>query len=871
MAEKVKFIIEVDDKGTAVIKGFGSTAEKEFGRVSKSVERTNKIFSKWGKTLSIGVTLPLLGIGTAALKMAVDVEESENLFRVSMGNMADAAQKWSEELSDALGLNEYEIRKLIGTFNVMFTSMGLGEKAAFGMAKGLTQLTYDMASFYNLRPEEAFLKLQAAISGEVEPLKKLGIVVNETTIKHTALKHGLIKTGEKMSETQKVIARYLTIMEQTSKAQGDLARTLESPANQMRILKSRVEKLMISFGKLLIPILQKLISIIDPVVKWFENLDEGQKKLIVTLGAVAAAVGPVLLVFGKFAAILPGLAKTLPLLKAGLTSLISPLGLITAGATAAAMALNQLINKYKEKQDAAIAAIKKQSSYLGEWFKLRKMASEKEIASLEQLRDIWHKYGRDAKKAIQAIAEGKEGKELQKLLEDLRKKHEEAGKGAGIQADFLKDLKQLFGETGNKAQQTGEKIKTAFEILGVTSVTKFKEETEKLTQATLKLWDEYQKGNVFAEDMEKAVLDLIERYKQLGQEAPQAILEIRDSFHETIPAIRDFSDVINQLPEVHKEATEKINQKNKELSENWKNIINGIREHLANNLAQMIMNHQSFTETLKNLWEDLKSFIIREVIDRLATSFTSLFFGILQGAQGAATGMATSFGSAISKVISGIGNVISSLVSMLPVLGKIALAIGAIVAAVAAIKAIISGISGGGKKYSEITYWLKDYNERIFPQYMEAVLTELRNRLPDVKEFQASFNTVKASRKLLVDIRGILRESNKYLNKIANKIQGAQSGFYGVVTKPTLFAVAENRPEEVFIRPVTGGIIQKPTTVTREIKQTIIINPTFNINAVDGSDVLRITREKIIPELVTAIKLNYNRAKTEFKEALELA
>ncbi len=112
-----------------------------------------------------------------ALDMAMDAVESENLFEESMGGMADSAREWSKQLRKDLGLNEYEVRKNVATFNVMFDSMGISEDAAYDMATGMSQLAYDMASFYNLPTEEAFQKLQAGITGEAEPLKRLGILV----------------------------------------------------------------------------------------------------------------------------------------------------------------------------------------------------------------------------------------------------------------------------------------------------------------------------------------------------------------------------------------------------------------------------------------------------------------------------------------------------------------------------------------------------------------------------------------------------------------------------------------------------------------------------------------------------------------------
>lgn len=273
------------------------SAERDF----KGLAQMGRRLESAGKKMAIGITLPFAAAGGAALKFAMDAVESENLFEVSMGNMATASREWSDQLSDALGLNEYELRRNVGTFNVMLDSMGMGEQASYDMAKGLTQLSYDMSSFYNLKPEEAFQKLQSGISGEIEPLKRLGIIVNDTTIKAYAYQNGIAKVGEELSEQQKVLARYGVIMDATSKAQGDMARTAESPANKLRVLTERAKELAVDLGTVLIPMFEKSVTVASKVVTWFSNLSEGQKKTIITVGMLVAAIGPALLILSQMA------------------------------------------------------------------------------------------------------------------------------------------------------------------------------------------------------------------------------------------------------------------------------------------------------------------------------------------------------------------------------------------------------------------------------------------------------------------------------------------------------------------------------------------------------------------------------------------
>lgn len=243
---------------------------KRMGRVLSRVFRVAARAAKWA-------SLAILGVGIASVKMAMDAEESENLFEVSMGRMADAARKWSKEMSDALYLNEYEVRKVIGTFNVMFDSMGLGTKAAYDMATGLTQLSYDMASFYNLKPAEAFQKLQAGITGEAEPLKRLGILINETTVKQYALNKGLWDGVGVMTELEKVQARYGLILEQTTKAQGDMERTLDSSTNVFRSLWSLIKETSIGIGERLLP------AITEAGIVFRDWLSENQNTVILAV------------------------------------------------------------------------------------------------------------------------------------------------------------------------------------------------------------------------------------------------------------------------------------------------------------------------------------------------------------------------------------------------------------------------------------------------------------------------------------------------------------------------------------------------------------------------------------------------------------
>ena len=269
-----------------------------------------------GTALTAGVTLPLVAIGGAALKMGMDAVESENLVSVSFGDMTAAATAWSQNLSASLGLNQFELRKTAGTLYNMTSSMGLGKDAAFEMSTGVASLAADMASFRNIGMDEALVKIKAGLTGETEPLKAIGILVDENTTKTYAYKTGIAAQGAELTQQQKVMARWQAILAQTKNDQGDLARTLESPANQLRIMRTRVEEAATALGVSLMPVVQtviggvaRVVPYIQSGVQWFAALPTPVKAGALAVGALFAALGPLVVVAGAVAS---GIGALLP-------------------------------------------------------------------------------------------------------------------------------------------------------------------------------------------------------------------------------------------------------------------------------------------------------------------------------------------------------------------------------------------------------------------------------------------------------------------------------------------------------------------------------------------------------------------------------
>ena len=185
---------------------------------------------------------------------AADYEESLNLFMVTMGDQAKQGVEWLEKFSNALYLDPTQVMQYMGSFNSLIKGLGTASDKAYLMSKNLTQLTYDLASFKNIKPEVAFQKLQSAISGEIEPLRNVGVALSENTLQELAYSLGLEANVRDLTEAQKAQLRYIQIMRSSTEWQTDMGRTLVTPANALRVLRQEFTMLARAIGRVFIPI-----------------------------------------------------------------------------------------------------------------------------------------------------------------------------------------------------------------------------------------------------------------------------------------------------------------------------------------------------------------------------------------------------------------------------------------------------------------------------------------------------------------------------------------------------------------------------------------------------------------------------------------
>lgn len=248
-------------------------------RIQKLITSTNNLSKSNDKASTSYVNLAAkIGIAVVAVKKAASVlarfinksnqyVEDLNLFTASMGEYASAAQEYAERVSEIVGIDPAEWLRNQGVFMTITKGFGVASDRAYTMSRNLTQLGYDISSFFNIPFEEAFQKLQSGIAGELEPLRRLGYDLSVARLQQEAYTLGIEKKVSAMTQAEKAELRYYAIMTQVTTAQGDMARTLNAPANQLRVLQAQVTQCARAIGNIFIPALNAILPYAIAVAK----------------------------------------------------------------------------------------------------------------------------------------------------------------------------------------------------------------------------------------------------------------------------------------------------------------------------------------------------------------------------------------------------------------------------------------------------------------------------------------------------------------------------------------------------------------------------------------------------------------------------
>lgn len=247
-----------------------TSTEKYNASARKATSTTGKFTSglKALNVAAVAITFRKIGHFIAqAVTESNKYQEDLNLFTVALGQYAAEAQNYAEKVSNVMGIDPAQWLRNQGVFNTLLTGFGDTAERAQLMSQNLTQLGYDISSFFNISIEDAMQKLQSGISGELEPLRRLGYDLSQARLEQTALNLGIKESVANMTQAEKAELRYYAIMTQVTTAQGDMARTLEAPANQLRILQAQLTQAARAIGNIFIPALNAILPYAIAVVQ----------------------------------------------------------------------------------------------------------------------------------------------------------------------------------------------------------------------------------------------------------------------------------------------------------------------------------------------------------------------------------------------------------------------------------------------------------------------------------------------------------------------------------------------------------------------------------------------------------------------------
>ena len=243
----------------------------------------------------------LVQFGKECVELGSDLAEVQNVVDVTFTTMSDKVNEFAKNAMTSAGLSETMAKRYVGTFGAMSKSFGFSESQAYDMSTALTQLTGDVASFYNISQDLAYIKLKSVFTGETETLKDLGVVMTQSALDQYALANGYGKTTSAMTEQEKVALRLAFVQKQLSAASGDFIRTSDSWANQVRVMQLQLQSLKATVGQGLINIFTPVLKVINILLgklatlanafKSFTELITGKKSSGQTSGSGAGLTG----------------------------------------------------------------------------------------------------------------------------------------------------------------------------------------------------------------------------------------------------------------------------------------------------------------------------------------------------------------------------------------------------------------------------------------------------------------------------------------------------------------------------------------------------------------------------------------------------
>ena len=426
----------------AAQKGMASF-EKQVSKSIRPVEKFGKQVAKVGMDLTSTFTVPLAAAGAAAFKavqITSDLAETTSKVGEVFGAAGKEIEAWASIADKKIGQSKQQAMEAASTFGIFGDSAGLAGDDLVKFSTQFTELASDLASFYNTKPEDAITAIGAAFRGEMEPIRKYGVLLDDATMRQKALEMGIvdsIKTA--LNPQQKILAASALIMDKTSKAQGDFARTSDDLANLTRILKAEVANLSAEFGKSFLPVAlqvtklfrEKLLPAIRGAVDWWNQLPAGVQQTVIKFAAFLAVAGPALVMLGKIISSIKVVTTVFTAAKLAVIAFnaavaSNPYALAVVAIGAFATAIYGAVNAYKDLQrehqkftlmtteqaavkaftagvDSLIDKVKEYGDVLNDEAKLNELLGDTVDTLVDQARELGYTIEGNNKKKIESL------------------------------------------------------------------------------------------------------------------------------------------------------------------------------------------------------------------------------------------------------------------------------------------------------------------------------------------------------------------------------------------------------------------------------------------------------------------------------------
>ncbi len=596
---------------------------KAFEKEMAGITRLGKQFTNVGKTLTVGLTLPLAAAGAAAVKVAADAEESESKFRAVFKNMADDVSAWSEAHAEATNRSAIDLRDFASTLQDTFVPLGFMRGEAAEMSKSLVELGVDLASFNNRAEPEVIQNLTSAIVGNHEAVRSFGIVITQATLKQELMNMGIQGGVQAATEQQKAMARMNLIIKSTTDAQGDAARTAESFTNQAKGLSANIKDAGVAIGKIFMPPLTKLMEALNGLLDVFNGLSPEMRAFLVGTAAMAAAIGPLMFAIGHLLTALPALGLAIKALvltgTAPVGLLIFGFGAIVAGLVAFRKEIQSVANDLASKLAGALSSV------------LSPIASVADAIGLDGMAGKLNS-------AIQSIDSAKQGFEFM-AVEVL--KDETA----------LLDYNQALGATAGVLEQTAVAADTAtVSVKALSDLDFFKPDyVARVTEG----WRSGVNGlielgnpNLVPTQLDRGIMKVKVTTEQLAVATQMAqgaveyyVAGAVQGWEETSnAAIKSAADQEKAYNDLHNSIQKSFGQVFTAMLADGKNAMNKLGEYIKNVFFKIL---------------------IQDVLGKIVADFTTGFVGKIQGA----------ISSAVGGITGGVGGALGSIGSSAAVKG----------------------------------------------------------------------------------------------------------------------------------------------------------------------------------------------------------